>query len=237
MRLAVLLAALATLSASAAEKIIVIDPGHGGSADAGSQKERTLSAANNATSPAKLLEKDLTLELSLEVAKQLASRPHATLKPVLTRTKDENPDFAKRAAFCAAAKPAAIFSIHFNASDNHAALGTTAVVSAKATNPNHPVDEAFAKGLIQAAHGAVVKFVPRSTALPVIPDSHLHGGAGSNFFYQLAKHPELQNVPKCFLEIEFIDRKDVDTDLLAKRKEAFPEIAKALADYLAARFE
>lgn len=237
MRLVVLLATLASLTAGAAEKVIVIDPGHGGSSDAGSQKERTLSSANNATSPSKLLEKDLTLELSLEVAKQLASRPHTTLKPVLTRTKDENPDFAKRAAFCAAAKPAAIFSIHFNASDNHAALGTTAVVAAKTSNPNYSADETFAKDLIQAAHGAVVKFVPRSTALAVIPDSHLHGGAGSNFFYQLAKHPELQNVPKCFLEVEFIDRKDVDSDLLAKRKEALPVIAKAIADYLATRFE
>ncbi|MFD0894694.1 N-acetylmuramoyl-L-alanine amidase [Luteolibacter ambystomatis] len=237
MRLAALLAILATLTVSAAEKVIVIDPGHGGSTDAGSQKERTLSSSNNATSPSKLLEKDLTLELSLEVAKQLSARPHTALKPVLTRTKDENPDFARRAAFCAAAKPVAIFSIHFNASDNHAALGTTAVVAAKATNPNYAADEAFAKELIQAAHGAVVKFVPRSTPLAVIPDSHLHGGAGSNFFYQLARHPELNNVPKCFLEIEFIDRKDVDTNLLAKRREAFPAIAKAIADYLATRFE
>ncbi|MGC4014701.1 MAG: N-acetylmuramoyl-L-alanine amidase [Luteolibacter sp.] len=237
MRAILFVLALFVARTGAAEKVIVIDPGHGGSTDSGSQKERTLSSSNNATSPAKLLEKDLTLELSKEVAKQLAARPHTVLKPVLTRTGDENPDFGKRAAFCAAAKPVAIFSIHFNASDNHAALGTTAVIAAKGTNPNHAVDEAFAKGLITAAHGAVVRFVPRSVPLPVIPDSHLHGGAGSNFFHQLAKHPELANVPKCFLEIEFIDRKDVDAELLSNRKAAFPVIAKAITDYLAARFE
>ncbi|BCU79011.1 N-acetylmuramoyl-L-alanine amidase [Luteolibacter sp. LG18] len=236
MKRLLLLAALACSTAFAGEKIIVIDPGHGGPADSGSQKERTLSSSNNATSPGKLLEKNLTLELSLEVAKQLAAH-HSGLKPVLTRTQDENPDFAKRAAFCAAAKPVAIFSIHFNASDNHAGLGTTAVVAAKGGNPNYSDDEAFAKGLIAAAHRVVVKFVPNSTALAVIPDSHLHGGAGSNFFHQLAKYPELRAVPKCFLEVEFIDRKDVETELLAKRGEAFPQIARAIADYLATRFE
>ncbi len=50
---------------------VAIDPGHGGGGDSGTQSARTLSASNNATSPAGLHEKDLTLELSLEVKKQL----------------------------------------------------------------------------------------------------------------------------------------------------------------------
>ena len=55
------------LPACAGHHIVVIDPGHGGRSDSGSQSARTLSSSNNATSPAGLQEKDLTLELSLEI--------------------------------------------------------------------------------------------------------------------------------------------------------------------------
>ena len=51
---------------------IIIDAGHGGKAYAGSQKARTLSSPNNATSPSGLKEKNLTLELALEIEKQVA---------------------------------------------------------------------------------------------------------------------------------------------------------------------
>jgi hypothetical protein len=40
-------------------------------------------------------------------------------------------------------------------------------------------------------------------------------------------------VPKCFLEVEFIDREDVENGLLKNRKETFPEIARAIAACLA----
>jgi len=222
----------------AGSHLVVIDPGHGGPHDAGSQAGRTLSASNNATSPAGLLEKDLTLELSLEIKKQLealaSARRGTRVECLLTRGGDSNPDFARRAAVCAAGKPApaAIVSIHFNASTRHDSLGTLAVIPHQSTNPNYQADRAFALGLIQATHGAVGRFVEGSQAREPISDNHLHLGSGSNFFYQLALHPALKPVPKCLLEVEFMDRSDSERGLLQHRKEAFPAIARAIAGYL-----
>ena len=220
------------------QHVVVIDPGHGGGGDSGTQSARTLSASNNATSPAGLREKDLTLELSLEIKKQVAelasTHPGTRIDCLLTRANDSNPDFAKRAAFCAAAKtrPTAIFSIHFNASSGHDALGSLTVVHNKKVNANYQIDQAFAIGLTKATNGAVAKYLPASKARDPISDAHLHNGAGSNFFYQLNLHPSLKQVPKCFLEVEFIDRKDVDQKLLQNRNAAFPAIARAIAAYL-----
>ena len=218
--------------------VVVIDPGHGGQHDAGSQAGRSQSASNNATSPAGLLEKDLTLELALAIKQQLeglASAHRTThLECVLTRTGDSNPDFAQRAAVCAASKltPVAIVSIHFNASSQHNSLGTLAVIPHQSANPTYQADRAFATGLIQATHGAVGRLVEGSLAREPLSDNHLHLGSGSNFFYQLARHPALRPVPKCFLEVEFMDRHDTERELLQHRKEAFPAIARAIADYL-----
>ncbi|MEI6656231.1 MAG: hypothetical protein WCP45_15825, partial [Verrucomicrobiota bacterium] len=138
------------------------------------------------------------------------------------------------AALCAAGKkpPAAIFSIHFNASEKHDALGSLTVVRHKNVNTNYQRDQAFAIGLTRATHAAVAKFLPASKARDPISDAHLHNGAGSNFFYQLGLHPALREVPRCFLEVEFIDRRDVEQKLLQHRKEAFPAIARAIAAYL-----
>ena len=239
MKTSILLAALALgLPAMAGEYRVVIDPGHGGGGDSGSQAARTLSASNNANSPGGLHEKDLTLELALEVRNQVAALAAAhrgtRIDCVMTRTTDSNPDFGKRADLCAAGKnpPSAIFSIHFNASENHGALGSLAVVQQKSANPNFDKDQSFATGLTRAAHAGVATYLPASKTREPISDAHLHGGSGSNFFYQLNRRPTLRAVPKCFLEVEFIDRRDVDQKLLQHRKEAFPAIARAIAEYL-----
>lgn len=223
--------------ASAGERLVIIDPGHGGSADSGSQAQRSLSAANNATSPSGLKEKDLTLELSLAIRDQVEAlaAEHAGQKLIcqFTRTTDTNPDFIQRAKFCASAKPlpSAIISIHFNAGGGKA-LGTLAIIHGARQNPNFQADQTFASGLIKATSQAVASFVPGSKARQPITDAHLHGGAGSNFFHQLSTHKELEKVPKCFLEVEFINRPDVDKSLLQKRRETFPTIARAIAEHL-----
>jgi N-acetylmuramoyl-L-alanine amidase len=238
MKPALLLLLAFGVPAAAGQHRVVIDPGHGGGGDAGSQAARSLSASNNATSPSGLLEKDLTLELSLEIKKQIAALASAhrgtRIECVLTRTDDRNPDFAKRAAICAAGRivPAAIVSIHFNASTAHHSLGTLAMVHHKGVNPNYERDHAFATGLTRATHAAVARFLPASVARETIPDNHLHHGSGSNFFYQLDLRPALKAVPKCFLEVEFIDRRDVDQQLLQHRQETFPVIARAIAAFL-----
>jgi len=216
-------------SLNAAEHTVVIDPGHGGSLPSGSSEARTLSSPNNATTPLGLQEKDLVLELSREISRSLAKRG---LKAVLTRREDTNPDFAQRAEIAAAANPAAIVSIHFNASEDHSALGTLAMISAKERNPNYSTDLEFAQGLSDAVTAAVSRFAPESRPRAAISDQHLHEGLGSNFFCQLAKYEKLKGTPKCFLEVEFIDRPDIEGGLLSRRKEAFPNIANDFAAYL-----
>ncbi len=237
--LCVLLFLLGGIGVRAGDYLVVIDPAHRGSRDAGSQAERSLSAANNATSPSGLKEKDLTLELSLEILAQVkalaAAHPGTRLECRLTRTEDINLDFIKRTELCLSARPLplAIVSIHFNASSSAgSALGSLAVVHHQKANANYAGDHAFATGLIRAASEAVSRFVPNSRPREPISDAHLHGGAGSNFFHQLAKHRALATVPKCFLEVEFIDRPDVDKNLLQPRKTTFPVIARAIAEFL-----
>lgn len=225
-------------TAVASEHLIVIDPGHGGSKSSGTQSAHTLSSANNATSPSGLKEKDLTLELSKEIGKQieLLAKSHSETKieHVFTRSDDTNPDFAQRAMTCANTRktPSAILSIHFNASDSHNALGTLAVIRHKKINTNYDRDHEFAMHVTNATSSAVSLFVNGSKPKAPITDAHLHNGAGSNFFWQLARHESLSKVPKCFLEVEFMDRKDVESQLLIPREKTFPVIGKAIAESL-----
>ncbi|MBS0657857.1 MAG: N-acetylmuramoyl-L-alanine amidase [Verrucomicrobia bacterium] len=221
----------------AAPRVIVIDPGHGGTADSGSMAQRTLSASNNATSTGGLREKALTLELSKMIAEALpaaAARAGQEVKVVLTRTTDTNPDFAARARLCAEVGASCIVSIHFNATGGpKKALGSLAMISAESRNPNYAVDRQFARELTEACNAAVRRFLPESTARAPISDHHLHGGQGSNFFFQLARHPSLARVPKCFLEVEFIDHPQVQSAFLDRRPESFRAVAEAIAAFLA----
>lgn len=214
--------------------IIAIDPGHGGVESSGRMADRTLSSANNARTPSGILEKTLTLELSKEIAgalEVLAKESRRSVEVRLTRESDENPDFAERAKRCLGGgqPPAAIVSIHFNASDSHSAKGSLGMVAAADRNPNFERDKEFANRLAKAAARGIAGFVPGSFARSVIADSHLHGGKGSNFFYQINKTPELRSIPACFLEVEFIDRTDVEDKLIRCRSTTFPAIAREIA--------
>ena len=216
--------------------VIVIDPGHGGSAMVGTLKERSNSSPNNATSPGGLREKDLTLEFSRSLRTAIETRARETgqaVRVVLTREKDENLDFKQRAALCARPDTACIISIHFNATGGKKAMGSLAMISARKRNPNHEADERFARGLATACHQGVRQFLPNSKDRGVITDGHLHGGLGSNFFFQLARHRSLQSVPKCFLEVEFIDHPEVEKALLSgDRATKFAAVAEPIAAYL-----
>jgi len=220
---------------SAAAGVLVIDPGHGGSANSGSNEVRTLSSCNNAISPGGLKEKDLTLELSLEIKRQIeqlaASDKELELACILTRDGDENPDFASRADVCAnlPEPPLAIVSIHFNASKGARSIGTVAMVEHPDRNPNYEKDVQLANELTKVVSDEVAAFLVGSRPREPITDEHLHKGKGSNFFYQLRLRPKTSGVPKCFLEVEFIDRPDTEERLLYRRKEAFPKIARAIA--------
>lgn len=222
-------------SAQEAPPVIIVDPGHGGSKIAGSLEQRSNSSPNNATTPGGLKEKDLTLEFSL-ILKEEILRAAAGGHPVgvlLTREDDRNIDFVERAKIAARPDTACVVSIHFNAGGGKNALGSLALVAAPERNPSYELDASFGEGLAEACSRGVRKYLPGSRSRGVITDGHLHGGLGSNFFFQMLRHERLREVPKCFLEVEFIDNPEVEKVLLeANRAEKFRTIAGELARFL-----
>lgn len=95
--------------------IIVIDPGHGGTADIGG------SGANHATGPAGTKEKTLTLDIGQRLAALIAAAGHV---PVLTRDGDVNLGLAARAEVARSHKADVFLSIHFNGDAKPKTQGT-----------------------------------------------------------------------------------------------------------------
>lgn len=222
--------------------VIILDPGHGGSAVSGSRAARSDSSPNNASSPGGLLEKDLTLEFTLILKDEIlteASRRNPTthiLGVLLTREADINPDFTIRALTCNRSDVACMISIHFNAVEQGSApaSGSLTMIAAKAKSAReYEIDKAFAEGLAAACSAGVRQFLPNSKNKGVITDGHLHGGLGSNFFYQLNRQEHMKGKPKCFLEVEFLDNPTVEAGLLkGDRPSKFRVIARSIAMYL-----
>ena len=235
--------ALGMISHGSEAPVIVIDPGHGGNSEAGSLKERSNSSPNNAMTPGGLKEKDLTLEFSFCLKEEIlneAKRRGTTVGVLMTRETDVNLNFIERASLCNRVDTACVVSIHFNAGSGARALGSLALIAAKNRNPGYEIDYPFAEGLSAACSSGVRAFLPDSKSRGVITDGHLHGGLGSNFYFQLNRQPHLKEVPKCFLEVEFIDNPEVERlllsgDRIAKFREVVKPVAAYLLDYVGKR--
>lgn len=211
--------------------VIVIDAGHGGAKPSGTQAGRTLSSDNNAVSPGGLKEKEVTLELAQRVIARINAKK-GRLRAVPTRTADVNPDFAARAKVAADSKAVMFVSLHFNAVPKGAkkASGTLGMVQARKINPHYKEDAALAGSLTAAVNKTLRAWLPDSKALPVGDDHELHGGQGSNLFYQLRAQVKLP-VTACFLEVEFMDNPAVEKAILgANRGAVFDAVAGAIAD-------
>ena len=158
----------------------------------------------------------------------------------MTRETDVNLNFIERASLCNRVDTACVVSIHFNAGSGARALGSLALIAAKNRNPGYEIDYPFAEGLSAACSSGVRAFLPDSKSRGVITDGHLHGGLGSNFYFQLNRQPHLKEVPKCFLEVEFIDNPEVERlllsgDRIAKFREVVKPVAAYLLDYVGKR--
>jgi N-acetylmuramoyl-L-alanine amidase len=153
-------------STTAKPLAIIIDPGHGGKAYAGTRDERTRSSPNNATSPSGIIEKDLPLELSKKIAARIdaiAKQRKLAIRAIFTRDDDRNLDFARRALLCAKAAPvAAVVSIHFNASETHRANGSVVMIRQQASNPRYDQDYQFATALAGACATGVRPFFAKA---------------------------------------------------------------------------
>lgn len=88
--------------------VIVIDPGHGG------ENEGTLSGS--------VREKDMTLTTAMAMYEELLQYDDAEV--YLTRTQDVDLSLSERAAFAESVDADFLFSIHYNASENHGLFGS-----------------------------------------------------------------------------------------------------------------
>lgn len=89
------------------EIVVVIDPGHGGS--------------NEGTTENGFCEKEMTLVTALALYERLSQYEGVTA--YLTRVDDTKLSLAQRAAFAKAVEADFLFSIHYNASENHELFG------------------------------------------------------------------------------------------------------------------
>lgn len=215
-------------------RTIVIDPGHGGSANAGTDADKNKSTANNATSATLgIREKDVTLELSKLVAGRITASAEAKagkVRVLLTRDTDVNPDFAKRVDLAAAAGAACFVAIHFNGDNSQRVSGPRAIIRQAAKNPKFDADKAFGLALAGAVQSASKTFRPQTPAAMFHDDHELHGGWGSYLFHQLSLHPETRLIPACHLEVEFLDNRDLEKLFFAdKKKEVFAAWADAIS--------
>ena len=223
--------------ASSSPKIVIIDPGHGGAADAGSDTARNKSSNNNATSATlRLKEKDLTLLLSKLIAERIEKSDAAAqgrIKAVLTRQDDSNRDFAKRAAVAAQAEASCYVAIHFNSDASQQVSGPRAVIQQRSQNPNYDADESFGRALAKAVERASRTFRVETPAASVHDDRELHRGWGSYLFHQLNLQPQTRLIPSCHLEVEFLDNRELERPFFVEGKErVFAAWASAIADEL-----
>ncbi len=91
------------------EYIIVIDPGHGGS-------------NSGTTSNENFMEKEITMKTALALVEELSK--YDGVKVILTRTEDVELSLTERAVFASKMNADFLFSLHYNASENHSMFGT-----------------------------------------------------------------------------------------------------------------
>lgn len=213
----------AAASAQTKTGVIVIDPGHGGSAEIDG------SSANNARSASGVLEKNITLRIAFLVREELARIAAAqghTLNVILTRETDINLGLAARAKVAKDSNADLFLCIHCNAFDGKV-RGTETLISPVASgNTNHTADQAFAQMIQTAVLGAIRAHDTgakdrkvKDQGLGVLKDTHLGTKARG-----------------CLVELEFIDVPAVDQllNIGPQATQVRQDIAKALADALVA---
>jgi phospholipase C len=126
---------------SAAGRLVVIDPGHGGTQSVGG------SSPNNATGPAGLLEKAVTLDVARRAAAALTALGHQVR---LTRSEDVNLGLAARAAVAKAAGAPVFVSIHFNGDEDDRTQGTETWVHTLASQASHDLAQWMQRHVVVA---------------------------------------------------------------------------------------
>lgn len=255
--LATLLLSLCLLNMAKGEHIIVIDPGHGGQRIVGKTDGTQGSAGaswNNATAAKYgILEKDLCLQYSIELAHTIVDSPRAKklgIMAALTRTDDSHVSAMRRAAIAIHHQARIFLSIHFNGSKKHNAEGTRAYYVSEDhpdwefihfTNPYVERDRALAQRLVKDVSIALEPYGGDPSKAKISGDAkhdggHLNDGIRSLGYARQDTHLYQANV--VLLEVEFIDNPKVAEWLLnpltrdGARRAVCKAITKSLCDHI-----
>ena len=216
-------------------KIIVLDPGHGGTTTVGG------SSPNNATSFSGVLEKTMVLDMANRILLALNARA-PEVQVILTRVTDVNVGISARARVAANHQADLFLSLHFNATAGARGVETW-IRGVGRGNINFAGDREFARR-IQSAMVAAIRSHDSTTpdrgvksdddrpqGIGVLNDVSLGNSAGGSHLCRA-----------CLAEIEFIDHPAVDrlfntgTNVETVRNDVASAIAEALLAELGVAF-
>src|SRR5262245_9143037 len=142
--------------------VIVIDPGHGGSEKIGG------SSPNNAAGANGLLEKNLTLD----IARRMASVLKDSARVLLTRNDDVNLSLAERANLARRNDAAICLSLHFHGFKDRNVDGAETFVASRAGASSERLARQVLDHLVNVTQGAN-RGVKRADLGVLLPDRHL----------------------------------------------------------------
>src|SRR5262245_24482221 len=142
--------------------VIVIDPGHGGSEKIGG------SSPNNAAGANGLLEKNLTLD----IARRMASVLKDSARVLLTRNDDVNLSLTERANLARRNDAAIFLSLHFNGFKDRNVDGAEVFVASRAGASSESLARRVLDHLVNVTRG-VDRGVKRADLGVLLPDRHL----------------------------------------------------------------
>jgi len=231
----------ATTNTCKEKRVIVLDPGHGGTANVAG------SSWNNAVSFTKVLEKRLTLEYvqvlkshleSEEIQQIFRGKGYCEVKVIMTRTTDVNVTARNRVKTATDNKADILMSLHFNGF-NKSSRGTETYYRdpKNGSQANAGEDKALAQAVNDAAFGAVSAIDSGAKNRGVKLDSQT-GHKAVSVLRDPGKGLSGKICRSCLLEVEFIDVQAVDTVLVSgpqatnNRSAIMRAVARALANQL-----
>lgn len=149
------------MTTTATRPIIVLDPGHGGSAPSAG------SSPNRARGPNGLLEKDVVLDLAQRVRARLS--PFADVR--LTRDRDVNVSLADRSALARQNAARAFVSLHLNGADDPNADGAEAWVARDSSTGSRQLAESLLARIARAT-SAQTRGVGQRDLGVLVPSRH-----------------------------------------------------------------
>lgn len=217
---------------------IVIDPGHGGTANMPG------SSANNAISASGVKEKKLTLDFCFILRDELirqASSANEEVKVVLTRTTDINLSGSKRAGMAFENRAKLFLCLHFNGDQRPRLRGCeTFFRAAENGNLNLIADKAFADAINTAVFSSLAAIDSSASSRGVKPDTQSGPGALGVLNDQRLGNDQRPNdmCSAAYLEVEYITNPAVDKllvsgpDAMSNRTKVMAGVAKAIRKHM-----